>query len=269
MKKRKDNREANLYSWKYYLLVVVIFLVGLSLMLYSESAHVENNWIHFVGEIGAFVAAAIASHFIYDKFLRKDEQLLFIENLRQLQFEKESGIVTTYEKFPLNDFLEEIKVGKKRLWILQTWIPNFISLEDSIRAALEKGVHVELLILDPKSSYANLRGAELGMEEDADHVSREINSTLSKLSQLSSELKHPANLQVKLFDSSSVFGIYAIDENIYLGFLWRKKNSIEAPHLKLKLKEDSYYFSHYAKRHFDLLWKSAQSVNFSEGNWKK
>ena len=265
---KKDNRVTNLFSWKYYLLVVVLFLVGLILMLYASNNHSENHWIRFIGEIGAFVAAAIGSHFIYDRFLRKDEELLFVEKLRQLQFEKESGIITTYEKFPLQDFVDDAKSGKHKLWILQTWISNLISIEDSIRAALEKNMTVDILILNPKSNSAMARGIELGMVDDDDHVSREINSNLSKLSQLSSELKHPSNFKIKLYDGNGIFDIYGIDDNIYLGFFWRKKNSIEAPHLKLKLKDNSSYFSYYAKRHFDIIWENARPVNFSETNWK-
>jgi hypothetical protein len=267
MTKNTDNT-TNLYHWKYYLIVGIIFLIGVILMLYAENRHTENYWFRFVGELGAFIAAAIASHFIYDKFLRKDEELLLIEKLSNLQHEKESGITSSYNKLPLQEFLNEVKTAKHSLRILQTWIANFISLEDALRIAIEKNISVEVLILNPNSNYAATRGLELGMVEDTDHVPREINSNLSRLFQLSAELRHPANFKVKLYDSSGTFDIYAVDNIIYLGFFWRKKNSIEAPHLRLKLRGDDFYFGYYTQLHFDSIWENAKQVNFTDINWR-
>jgi hypothetical protein len=266
---KNSDRIPNLFSWKYYLIVGIVFLIGLILMLIAENHQTENHWIHFIGEIGAFVAAAIASHFIYAKLIRKDEEILLVEKLKQVQYELESGIISSHEKLPVYDFEYDVMVGKHKIWILQTWIGNFIPVENAIRIALEKNMEVEILILNPKSNYAKARGQELGVVEDTDYVPREINSNLAKFFQLYSESNHPNNFEIRLFDGNSTFSIYAVDDIIYLGFFWRKRNCTESPHLKLKLKGNSFYFSHFAKMHYDIIWKEATKVDFNDPEWRK
>jgi hypothetical protein len=265
---KKDNRVVSLYSWKYYLIVGVVFLLGIILMLYSENQRPESRWIRFVGEIGAFVAAAIVSHFIYDRLLRKDEESLLIEKLAQLQYEKESGIISSHDKLPVADFIEDIKAAKRRLWFLNTWIDNYNSLEEAVREAVRKNVPVDILILHPQSTYAAARGRELGLEKHDDYARLQIQSNLSNLYKLSTEFSHPKSIRIKLYDSPSVLALYGADDIAYMGFFWRRKNSHQGPHLKLKTHGEGYYFGHNAKMHFEAIWSNAPLLDFTDPEWR-
>ncbi len=154
-----------LLKWKHYSVVIFIFILGVIIMLITEGK--QNNWFHFIGEIGAFVSAAIASHFIYDRFIRKGEESFLTKQLemvlenRMAQFEYDSGIIQPTTKLQLDEYINSINTAKNEVYILQTWVPNFISLEDSIKNAIHRRVIVKILLLNPRSSHAGVRGKEL------------------------------------------------------------------------------------------------------------
>jgi hypothetical protein len=181
-------------------------------MLYSENHPAENHWIRFVGEIGAFVAAAIVSHFLYGRLLRKDEEHLLIDKLMQLQYEKESGIISSHEKLPVPDFIEDIKSAKRRGWFLNTWIDNYNSLEEAVHEAVRKSVPVDILILHPQSHDAVARSRELGLDKHDDYARLQIQTNLSNLHKLSMEFDHPDSLRFKLYDGAGHLALYGADD---------------------------------------------------------
>jgi uncharacterized protein DUF5919 len=270
--KHGTNRIPNLLSWKYYSIVGLVFLSGLILMLIAEGH--DNNWLRFIGEIGAFVAAAVASHFIYDRLIRKDEQLFLVEKLessieeKMRNFEKGSGIIKSESTGDIKTFTDGITSAKKRIWILTTWIGHLTIMEAPFRKAIQKGIKVDILLLNPKSIHAAERAKELGME-NAEYVSREIYSNLDRLEQFAKESGYPSTLNVRLYEGHPVIHIQGFDDVIQLHFFLRKRNSLEAPGFILRdSAEEDLYFSNDVKNHFESISSNAKPVNFKDPDWR-
>lgn len=273
MKRKRPDSYNNLVNLKYYTTVFAVFCIGIITMLLVDNFKESSHWLHFIGEIGAFIAAAIASHFIYDRVIRKDAELLIIEKLENAieqkfsNTEKDSGIVNSYERFNIDEFNYEVLKAKNRIWILQTWVGNLIMIESSLKEALKRNIEIQILVLNPKSKFCLTRGQELKIDR-SDYVPGSINSNLLRLSQIAKEYNYPANFKVRLYDGSYPIIIYGIDDLVYMGLTWREEHTTNSPQLKLRIdKNKENYYSSFVNNHFNSVWKIGLEVNLKQNDW--
>lgn len=241
-------------------------------MLFVEGHN--NSWLHIIGEIGAFLSAAIASHFIYDRLIRKDEQTFLLEEIessiekKMANFEKQSGIIGSENKWNNEAFINELNSAKNRIRILSTWIGQLATIETPIKKAIQRGIRVDILLLNPTSTFSIERAKELRIQ-NSDFVKKEIDSNLERLSQFAAEASYPGTFDVRLYEGHPILLIQVVDDIMRVSFFLRDRNSLEAPVLTLRTsKEEELYFSNDIDNHFESIWLSAKSIDFKDSDWR-
>jgi len=271
--KDKRNSFTSMYRPLYFSIVGLLFLGGLLLMVVSEeklkSHHILGDILR---DIGGFIAAAVASHFIYEILLKREHEKILIEKLESLLNEQNSsiqktGIIGASENISSDTLAKSIHDAKESVWILQSWIGDWNRLEKSMFKAVEKGISVRILLIDPNSPHATTRSVECG--KDADWVSAGVRGNLRNLVSLSTNNGNlRKNLQVRIYDGTAVFCAFGCEDVAYVGFMRRGGYNVGATVLTLNMHDSSLHFSNLVKQHFDLVWGTARQVDFSNDNWK-
>lgn len=179
-----------------------------------------------------------------------------------------SGILNATTVLSVNDYIDNIYLTNRQIWILQTWIGNMNEFGGALRSAVERGLDVKIAILNPKSDFLKYRSSDLQVTHSTSI--KKIWSNLDKLEKLAIDNNFPDDFEVRLYDSTPTMGMYRLDDVLNLGFYWRKKNSTKGPNLVLQLKNaQNYFISRQALEHFDLVWNEAETLNFRKTNWRE
>lgn len=116
-------------------------------------------------------------------------------------------------------------------------------------------------LLDPASPHAEFRGEEYG-DTHKDYAGQQVYANLAELRAVKDRIKIN-HLEIKLYHGTPIFTVYAADNEMFVGFYWRHLAATEGP--QLEIQGDS-PLGQQVHRHFDDLWKTAQSVQLSDQN---
>lgn len=165
------------------------------------------------------------------------------------------------DKFPETEWEALVaKPGVQTVRILNTWVPNLPNLIDSLQKALERGVKLQILLLDPESNLTQARDLALKRSLDQpngvlkEDVARGIHDNLKRLDNLGTIVPN-GTLEVRLFNSLPSFSVFQVDMDVIVGFYFHGCIAISMTQLFLgkssKLGEN-------VRQEFDILWKHSK-----------
>ena len=140
------------------------------------------------------------------------------EKLDQLEKAGFKGIHPKLTKLGKSHIAMEFRRARHSIRILQTWLGNF-SEDNDIGDALREvtrgaDIGVRILLLNPRSSVAPLRGKDLN--ED---VEERIKEDIKQLKRLCNDRPCAAErIQVRFYDATPAMSIYGYDDRNVVGF---------------------------------------------------
>jgi hypothetical protein len=150
-------------------IVTTALFVLVGVIAYLVSALVDSGIAKaLLQSLGTFLIAAVAIGYAYEYFLsdevenrmaRKLDEILERRIDRELLESSKygfSGFATTAPRKAFNN-LEE---GDELLW-LDTYSPDLPLFRDKIQAAVKKGAHLRMLVIDPEAATAHMRADEI------------------------------------------------------------------------------------------------------------
>jgi hypothetical protein len=203
--------------------------------------------------LGASVVLAAISYVIFDPLFE----------------EARKARVQEHVSFDQAAFIQVLRRTARRVRILDTWT---ILLElrhreqtlGAIRAALEQGAQVQVLLLDPDCVAAQQRTEEL--EKQHVDVPRQIEENLRHLygfwATLDNHLR--PRLQVHIYDASPSIQLYQWDGHALISFFPIGKLSFNVPQLEVDMASPWGEFVH---ARFEELWGHHQTTLVLEKYW--
>jgi hypothetical protein len=170
-----------------------------------------------------------------------------------------AGIIDVYRSFPSSDMAERFLAASK-VRIMQTWIPDLVTFLGSLRESCTKGCVVELLLLDPDSSLAEVRGQDLGYP-DPQMVSENTKSNLMEIRRFCLQEGIGHQFQIRLYNTIPSISLYSYDDIIFIGFYLNKTPAIQNP--QIEIRENSSYFADVINKHYSRIWESAKPFNIN------
>lgn len=216
------------------------------------------------GLIGIFTQFVIRRGFVQEMKSRLTETLNerfdFLEELRL------AGINGSYSMLP-TDTLAKTIPNAKRVRILQTWTGNIHAIRESLRLAADNGCDVRILLLEPESPLAHIRGKDMGISE-SQYASSQIRGDLEILQHLhegkdGKKFIDSGKIKVRLYKTFPGVSLYQIDNVTYMGLYLRNKSSISSPGLTIDSRVanvDSPFFAEALEDHFDAIWEDARDL---------
>lgn len=180
--------------------------------------------------------------------------------------------VQEHDRFDQETYIEQVRYAGKNIRILDTWT---ILLEgghrgptlNAIRAALDRGVEVKILLLDPDSSAAQQRADEL--ERRRINVAAHIMENLRHLHEFRDrgiEPRRRAKLRISVYDASPSIQLYQWDGRGLISFFPIGEVSFDVPQLEVDMASP---WGQFVDRRFDELWESEENVRSLDQYWRR
>ena len=173
----------------------------------------------------------------------------------------DSGLQGVYEHHHRDRVLQEIGGCQRDVDILHTYLLEPNAFEHPLVEASRKGAKIRILLLNPESPIARQRSLDLwpgDNPDDADenYVSSQIRLTVGEFKKICKANKLH-NFEMRLYNALLSVQIFKCDENLYLGFYPKGKNSFEAAQLKI---HGNTFISRQFFGEFNAIWHKAQPV---------
>jgi len=229
----------------------VLLAISVAMLVGARLVHGFNS--DLLLNLGASVVLAALSYMIFDPIF---------EDARTAR-------VQEHERFDLEMFIDVVRDTGRSVRILDTWT---ILLEDrhrtrtlnAMRAALEQGAHVRVLLLDPDSAAAQQRAEEL--ERRHINVAAQIMDNLRHLhdfrERLSTDLRD--RLRVSVYDASPSIQLYQWDGRALISFFPIGKVSFDVPQLEVDMASP---WGRFVDGRFEELWDQQAHVRTLNSYW--
>lgn len=164
-----------------------------------------------------------------------------------------------YSSFPYGLVDELFAAARKRIRILQTWIPDIHPFMPGIQQALHNGVKLEILVLDPRCEAASLRLQGIGVPRKNYMVLH-----LAKLMIDLERLQAPAHgaWKVRLHSFPHSIQMYGTEDSTIMGFYWNLGFSMQGPQIWVSTHNST--IGETAWSEFDHLWSRANNVSAAD-----
>jgi len=260
----------------YNLIGIVLFLLGVILRLLSIGK-TEFSW-NVIGDIGTFLAVAIAIPFIYDRIIKTEDRQLFLSDLEDVLDTKlqshrlnskislfENGRRTISEKvsFIKNAQLEVVELGIA-LHTFSGYFEQRASYEfkDYVLELLQHGVIFKCVAMDPDSD-ATIKYAEIQGDTELINTIRSSLKSLKMLRDDFKQLELPGKFEIYLYPFIPIFHAVVIDGDEINGRMFispylYKTNRAETPGFEFSKSEHPVMFDKYWNSVKKLLLDSRQ-----------
>lgn len=254
---RRSIRQTKHLSEARFILLVVLF-VGLTFLAVPSFP----RWIRDLGI--ALMTTGVLSLF-YDIMLRNS----FLDEMREqlakslasefsvLNRISEAGIINVFQTFPTSEVANAFRTASE-IRIMQTWIPDLVTLLEPLKYASKKGCRVKILLLDPDCDLADARGRDLGYP-DTRVVTNKIKDNLHEISRFCQVEKINGNFEVRLHDTTPSVCIHSYDDTSIVGLYLNKTPAIQNP--QFVTQGTNSYFSTAIDEHFSRVWSSAKKYD--------
>jgi len=221
-----------LYPYKNAVLILLLFIGGLVISLYSNT-QTSNTQIgifwEILGKIGIFLSAVVAVSFIYNIYSRSVNQELFLADMKSIvekslkeyticgNFPKihESGRLTIQDKVL---FLKDIKEEYLELGIaMRTFVSYFTQRPDNefkneIETLLQNGVNFKFFLLNPDSKIAKDYAKERRESELLNNI-KKSKIELLKLKNEFKEKQYPGKFEIYYYNRLPYFSLTLVDKD--------------------------------------------------------
>lgn len=250
--------------------IVSVILAAFGFLLLIIASYVETK-VKLAAILTQVATVGISSGvigFAYEFVLRRNFLLEVQESVNQQLNQiynqigslNSNGIQSIYTTMPIADINMQISEAKNEIKILETWIGNFIALEEELEKAINRGLRVKILLLNHESGQAKYRSLDLRNKED--HVKNQIIINLSQLARLNAATNYSTLFEVRKFDATPVMSLYWFDDSCFLGLFWRNKTAARGHHIEIKTDKTS--LGKLVESHFVDLWRFSESVDLNE-----
>lgn len=162
---RPKRRASYIHLSQARFVILLVLFVGVVFLAIPSSPKV-------VKDIGLALITTGAISLVYEIMLRESFLSEMKEQLAESlasEFEvlnriDDAGIVDVYQTFPTTEVANAFSKASE-VRIMQTWIPDLITLLRPLKQASINGCVVKVLLLDPSSYLAEARGRELGYSD--------------------------------------------------------------------------------------------------------
>jgi len=209
---------------------IILLLCGITLRIFSLLW--SGIIFQIIGEIGTFIAVAVAVAYLYDIYLKdidreiflNDLSMLFDQKLSQINIKKDQPLfyserrkidqkIAFYEK----STIEIIEVGAA-LNTLSTYFQSIApsDFENHIISLLKKGVRIRLLLLDPTSPYAKDYADYVKENNQYPDFIVKLKSSISNFKELNRRLKEQKlneNFEVYIYNAIPCYNAVLIDKD--------------------------------------------------------
>jgi hypothetical protein len=253
-KKRNPVRYTKHLSEARFTLLLVLF-VGLVFIAVPSSPP-------GIRELGiALMTTGVLSLF-YDIMLRNS----FLDEMREqlakslasefsiLNRIDEAGLIDIYQTFPTSEVANAFRTASE-IRIMQTWIPDLVTMLKPLKYASTQGCNVMILLLDPNSDLAHVRAKDLGYS-DTRIVSDKIRDNLHEIARFCQTEEITLNFEVRLHDTTPSVCIHSYDDISVVGFYLNKTPAIQNP--QFITRGNTSYFSIAIHEHFSRVWATAK-----------
>lgn len=143
--------------------------------------------------------------------------------------------------------------------IINTYIPNVNTISSTLRAALDRGTEVNILMLRPDCKEVDYRAATLGIKPT--ELSKRISDACNALkAEVYDQTKNKNLLNLRFHSSWIPFSLYSTNKLAFVGYFFFGLLAVDGPNLKLKRPQaqfDTFW------EQFDLLWSDATSASIA------
>lgn len=181
---------------------------------------------------------------------------------------RNAGLLGVHLDFPVDAYLYWHQRARRSLKILSTWtgvtgVDNYGSL---LMDAINKGIDIQVLLLDPSSPIARQRSYDLHLGNgeqpvDEEEVPKNIRASIRQLASLYPELEGlRGRLELRLYNALPPFSAYIYDDKAFIGFFLHAAKMTDFPVLEIRL--DSPFGAHVSAE-FERLWNTGSLVDLS------
>jgi hypothetical protein len=166
-----------------------------------------------------------------------------------------SGARLVYLEFPAHKIYKEIAEATGRVRMLATWVYGSKVVTDGFAKAIGNGCTVQILILDPDSSFASLYAEEMEFTRQG-HGKEQILATLAALEKWMSDLGDAkGRVEVRVYDSFP--RLVMLDSGLTIVYSPLISGALigETPHIEVPREEAAFYSK--LDHHFARLWQNA------------
>ncbi|MEO0688053.1 MAG: DUF5919 domain-containing protein [Cyanobacteria bacterium J06649_11] len=160
---------------------------------------------------------------------------------------------------PLEALLPKYAVAKQRIYILQTWLEENDPIPRQLAKAVQNGIDLRILILEPNSLFATQRTDNLGFgsvrPDRPNYLYRILLNTIKK------RLKANSSFSLKLYNNLPPFALYVIDDWMSVGLYWPKEGSLKNYHFEIPNANTD--IGELFLTSFEALWNEAKEVSKS------
>lgn len=187
----------------------------------------------------------------------------------KLKNEHYGGVTEVHHAFPEDVFTAYLDSAKREVVILQTWIPNLLRFEARLEAAVNRGIRVRILLLQPTSLVVGLREEALRALQDpgtAPDVRAGVELSLSVLASIFARTRAQRELlQVRIYNSLPAIAVYQADEHYLVSSFLHDQLAISS--LQLEINGDDTAMARQVRRELDILWKIGCDVDLHD--WRR
>lgn len=168
------------------------------------------------------------------------------------------------ERFHTDTFAHYLSEAKE-IFILNTFVPNFIEIKPILSDAISRNIRIKVLLLNPNCPEVQYRAETLG--ENQNHIKSRINESIKFLQDIYNEVgkQKQGLLELKLYESFAPFSLYSTNRGSLVGFYMNEMLAVEGPQLVISTKHD--LFVKFIGQ-FDYMWENAKVFNLSENDWR-
>ncbi|MEM5477131.1 hypothetical protein [Pacificibacter sp. AS14] len=248
------------------LFVAFLSAAGMLFLYLNYQSHSNFDAILIVGFsiLSALMSTALTVY-LFDIALRKETETQLSqtiansvdESVRRSLDIKSSGLKSVHASFDRNLFVKSAR-SSQDIFILQTYAPNLTGLRPAIIDTLNRGGNVKLLILDPASSFVDIRTSETrNVHANSEAFISEIEH--SCISRFRSFVDIAANGQAELrvYDRSPGVCIYGTSNSMFVSPFLTELDAVSAPQVELSYDSDTYSVF---LDHFNKVWENAKKI---------
>jgi DNA-binding CsgD family transcriptional regulator len=175
-----------------------------------------------------------------------------------------AGLTTVYMGMPLEQFGSWLRRTDKIVRVLNTWTGVFVDHASGLVAAVRRGANVQILLLDPSSSFARQRTLDVyrlaGRQgSDGNEVPHNIRTSIRQIASFEPEIRDgPGKLELRLYNLLPSFSIHQCDKNVLVGFFPHATRTTTFPMLEIAHESR---LGHQIEKEFTQVWDSATLVD--------
>ncbi|HEX4207775.1 MAG TPA: hypothetical protein VHZ51_26970 [Ktedonobacteraceae bacterium] len=154
------------------------------------------------------------------------------------------GVLEIAERFDYPVLGKRIALAEKRILILENWIgQNLYEYEEAFHQAVQKGVSIQVILLNPDSEFTKQRSRDL--DHDEQYVPKLIRANITSLKNLRKKL-HLKKPQVKYHKSLPSLRIFICDERAIIGFYLHRVDAQYVPQLDILIRNEKQEYTNLA-----------------------